>query len=157
VETASCDLITVATAIHWLDTDKFYPEARRILKPGGIIAVWTYGEDSITPEIDKVVADYSFNFVGRYWPAENKKAWNFEELVEFPFNRIPSPEFKLIVQWSLKDYMNYIYTWSATQNYIKQNGENPIELFYGEFKKVWGDEDQKREVTKPLQIKIGRV
>lgn len=157
IESASCDLITVATAIHWIDTDKFYPEVRRILKPGGVIAVWTYGEDTIVSEIDKVIAKYSFELVGKYWPVENKKAWNFEELIDFPFERVPSPEFKLIVQWSLKDYINYLYTWSATQNYIKATGVNPIEQMYDEFRNVWGDEDTKREITKPLQMKSGRV
>jgi ubiquinone/menaquinone biosynthesis C-methylase UbiE len=33
IEPQSVDLITVATAIHWINTDKFYQEVRRILKP----------------------------------------------------------------------------------------------------------------------------
>jgi hypothetical protein len=31
-----------------IDTGKFYPEARRILKPGGVIAVWVYGNSIVT-------------------------------------------------------------------------------------------------------------
>ena len=42
LDTASIDLVTVAQAIHWFDLDKFYAEAKRVLKPGGIIAAWTY-------------------------------------------------------------------------------------------------------------------
>ncbi|HJY64333.1 MAG TPA: class I SAM-dependent methyltransferase, partial [Ignavibacteria bacterium] len=33
LESNSADIITAATAIHWIDTEKFYPEANRILKP----------------------------------------------------------------------------------------------------------------------------
>lgn len=47
LESASADLITVATAIHWLDTDKFYSEVKRVLRKNGVIAVWLYAENSV--------------------------------------------------------------------------------------------------------------
>lgn len=36
------DLLTVATAIHWFDLERFYGEVRRVLRPDGMLAVWTY-------------------------------------------------------------------------------------------------------------------
>ena len=27
-------------ALHWFDTDAFYAEAARVLRPGGVLAVW---------------------------------------------------------------------------------------------------------------------
>ena len=39
---SSVDLITVAQALHWFDLDAFYTEARRVLRPGGTLAAWTY-------------------------------------------------------------------------------------------------------------------
>lgn len=157
VEPASCDMVSIATAIHWLDTDKFYAEVRKVLKPGGIIAVWTYAESRSNKVIDNVYDPFSKGLLGSYWPKENRKAWEFETMIDFPFERIQTPAFKLVVQWSLKDYLNYIYTWSAVHNYIKDNGKNPIELVYDDFKKVWGDEDSKRDITFPIEMKIGRV
>ena len=41
--TESVDLVTVAQAMHWLDPDKFYGEVRRVLRPGGTLAVYGYG------------------------------------------------------------------------------------------------------------------
>lgn len=38
----SCDLVTVAQALHWFDIPAFYAEAARILKPRGTLALWTY-------------------------------------------------------------------------------------------------------------------
>ncbi len=38
----SVDLITVAQALHWLELAAFYRQARRVLKPGGILAAWCY-------------------------------------------------------------------------------------------------------------------
>src|SRR5688500_6310732 len=34
-----CDLVTVAQALHWLDIDAFFAEARRVSRPAGLIAV----------------------------------------------------------------------------------------------------------------------
>ena len=42
IETSSVDLLTVALGWHWLDPDKFYSEAKRVLKPRGCIAVYGY-------------------------------------------------------------------------------------------------------------------
>ena len=38
----SVDLVTVASAIHWIDLDQFYPEVERVLRPGGVLAVYGY-------------------------------------------------------------------------------------------------------------------
>ena len=33
IETGSVDLVLVGTAIHWFDQERFFVEAKRILKP----------------------------------------------------------------------------------------------------------------------------
>ncbi|MEU9102150.1 class I SAM-dependent methyltransferase [Streptomyces sp. NPDC048361] len=38
--TASADLVTYAQAWHWADPTKAAPEARRVLRPGGALALW---------------------------------------------------------------------------------------------------------------------
>jgi SAM-dependent methyltransferase len=43
---ATFDLITVASAFHWFDRARFLPEARRVLVPGGWLAVYTTGSNS---------------------------------------------------------------------------------------------------------------
>ena len=55
---AAVDLITVGQAIHWFDFDMFYPEVKRILKPGGIISCWGYSQPEIGPDIDPLCAAY---------------------------------------------------------------------------------------------------
>ena len=37
---ACLDVLTVAQGIHWFDRPRFYAEARRTLKPGGILGVY---------------------------------------------------------------------------------------------------------------------
>ena len=49
----SVDAITVALALHWFDLDQFYAEARRVLKPGGKLAVSDIVTDGPLPEVIK--------------------------------------------------------------------------------------------------------
>ncbi|MEU1677289.1 class I SAM-dependent methyltransferase [Streptomyces roseifaciens] len=37
---ASCDLITYAQSWHWTDTERSVPEALRVLRPDGALALW---------------------------------------------------------------------------------------------------------------------
>lgn len=62
----SVELITLATAIHWIDTDKFAYEARRVIKPGGILAVWNYTRCIIDDGITSILDDYYKNILGKY-------------------------------------------------------------------------------------------
>ena len=39
---SSTDLVTVAVAVHWFNFEEFYREVKRVLRPKGILAVWTY-------------------------------------------------------------------------------------------------------------------
>lgn len=46
----TADAVTVAAAAHWFDLDLFYKEVKRVLKPGGLLALWAYNVCQITPE-----------------------------------------------------------------------------------------------------------
>ena len=35
------DLVTVSQALHWFAFDEFYREVKRVIKPGGWLAVWS--------------------------------------------------------------------------------------------------------------------
>lgn len=49
----SCDLITYAQAWHWTDTSRSVPEALRVLRPGGALALWW---NTGAPEVPWAVA-----------------------------------------------------------------------------------------------------
>ena len=51
---ASVDLVTVAQALHWFDVTAFYAEARRVARPGALLAVWTYPRPQfVDAELDR--------------------------------------------------------------------------------------------------------
>ncbi len=157
LESYSIDLLTVATAIHWINTDIFYPEAKRIIKNGGVLAVWTYSESYVNEEIDEVSRYYGHTIIGEHWPEENKKAWDFENKIHLPFENIETPNFEIHLNWDLGDYMKYLYTWSATHNYIRKTGKNPLEIVYNDFLAAWKDENIKRDMKKIVKLKAGRI
>src|SRR5436190_9592559 len=75
LESNSADLITVATALHWMDIDKFYLEADRVLKNKGILAVWSYAGSRVNSEIDKVFHHFEKDILKDYWPPQIKLIW----------------------------------------------------------------------------------
>jgi len=149
----SCDLITVAQALHWFDMPAFFKESRRVLNKDGTLAVWSYELSRITPAVDAVVGRYYTEIVGPDWPPERKLVADGYRTLEFPFAEIRPPEFRMELQWTCEEYLNYLYSWSATQRYLKRSGHNPLELIYDELKSAWGENI--RLVTWPINMRIG--
>ena len=157
IESSSVDLITVATAAHWLNLAKFYEEAKRTLKPEGTLAIWNYARSNVSEAVDSITDHYIDNIVGSYAAPDFWKGVNAETDIEFPFDRIKTPEFIIRQNWSFRDYVNYIMTWSPTQNYFKKNNSNPLEHIFDDFKKAWGDENEKKEIIWKLTLKAAKV
>jgi SAM-dependent methyltransferase len=151
----SVDLVTVATAVHWLDFDRFYAEAERVLAPGGAIVVWAYNLPRVTPEISALVDRLSYQIVKTYWPPERR--WVDEEYhtLPFPFREVETPSLAIEERWDLHRLLDYVGTWSATQRYLQAHGQDPRELIAGELEAAWGDPDQEREVRFPIMMRAG--
>lgn len=154
-EDQSFDLITVAQAIHWFDHDRFYQEAKRVLKPNGLLAAWGYFFAEISPEIDKVVTTY-WHDLEDSWPAERSYVNNKYSNLPFPLKQISLPEFYMQVEWSAIDYTNYLFTWSGTQRYIKKHGADFFEKTKHALFDLWGDPEQKKTVQWPMIFRLGR-
>src|SRR5689334_8115937 len=70
---ASVDLVTVAQALHWFDVPAFYAEARRVARPGALLAVWNYPRPRfVDAQLDALFLDFYSGVVGPYWPAERR-------------------------------------------------------------------------------------
>ena len=58
IDSASVDLILVAQALHWFDIDRFFTEAKRVLKENGALAISSYNVLEIAPEIDAIIWEF---------------------------------------------------------------------------------------------------
>ena len=152
----SVDLITVAQALHWFDLDGFFREADRVLKPGGILAVWTYALMKVSPEVDAVIGKFHSEIIGQYWPLERVMVEERYEGIRLPFEPLPPPEFKMSTQWDLEHFYGYLKSWSATQRYLVAEHSDPLDQIRNDLDKSWGNPSLKRKVSWPLTVKIGR-
>ena len=153
----SVDLITVAQALHWFDFARFYAEVRRVAPPGAIIAVWMYNLLYTEPAVTKIVSEYYFDIVGPYWPPERKHIESEYRSIPFPFAEVQAPAFKLAAHWNLEEMLGYLNTWSATQRYLAQTGDHPLNKIIDQLTTAWGDDANKKRVEWPLCLRAGKI
>jgi SAM-dependent methyltransferase len=152
----SVDLVTVAQALHWLDRGRFYAEARRVLVPGGVIAVWCYALMEIDPAIDALVRVFYRDTIGPFWPPERSLVESGYRQVEFPFEELALPPMRLEAAMTLPALANYVRTWSAVLRFHEATGSDPVAALEAALRPLWGDPDRPREVRWPLAVRAGR-
>lgn len=153
---ASVSMITVAQALHWLDPDSFYPEVKRVLEPGGALVVWGYGDPVMeTDDLEKIVHSFNRGTIENYWTPQRQLLLDEYQNIDFPFREIGTPKLYLEQHWALAELAGYMRTWSATANYVKANGSDPVEEVEAMLVEHWGDAERRRLVKWPLYIRAG--
>jgi SAM-dependent methyltransferase len=154
IKTQSIDLISVAQALHWFNIDAFAAESNRVLKPQGILAVWTYNLLSIEKTIDEKI-EYLYDTVLKpFWAPERLMVENSYQDVHFSLPEINPPVFTMTAHWNLGQLLGYLNTWSAVKEYQKKIGQNPLEFLYQEIAPLWGKAENKRLIQWPLSLRI---
>ena len=149
----SFDLITVGQAVHWFEPEAFNEEARRVLRPGGVLAEWGYDLARLGPDLDPLLRAFHDGTMGPYW---DPNRWHIDERyarLPFPFARVQSWELADQRQLSAEWFLNYLRSWSAVVKYEKQHGENPVDALAPELTRLWGPGE--RTVTFPVFGRLG--
>lgn len=154
IESASVDLLTVAQAVHWFNGEPFYREAERVLKPGGVLAVWAYALFRSTPEVDAVVHHLYREVVGPYWPEGRGAIDRGYVDVVLPLDAVEAPAFAMEKAWTADDALGYLGTWSATQGFIAAHGHDPVATVADDLRRAWGPGE--RTARWPLLLKVAR-
>ena len=156
IESKSLDLVTVAQALHWLNLDLFYGEVQRVLKPSGVLAVWTYGPLQVDGNgIDALFQEFYSNTVGPYWPPERRFVEAGYRGLAFPFAELSPPSFNMEERWDRAHLLGYLRTWSATARYAEDQGVDPVEALEERLRPLWVDASSTRKVTWPLALRVG--
>lgn len=157
LEDRSIDLVTVAQAAHWFDLPRFYDEARRVLKPQGVIALWGYGRLCLPNGMDEIFQRFYSETIGPYWPPERKLIDDGYRTLEFPFAEIAAPAFFIEVEWNLPRLRDYLSTWSAVKRFTQANGTDPLPALVHKLGPLWGGPEQTRRLNWPLFLRVGRI
>lgn len=157
LEDASADLVTVAQAYHWFDQERFCAEARRVLRPDGLVAVWSYARSSVSPEVDDIVDTLHDETLAADWPADRAHVLNRYAQLPFAFETLPTPEFEMRERWALPQYLAYLRSWSGNQRYRQRTGIDAVADIEPSLAEAWGEPAQERDVRWPLLLMVGRV
>ncbi len=157
IDASSVDLVTVASAIHWFDLSRFYAEVRRVVKPGGVLAAWTYYTPVFGNEIDDIIKRLAHDVLEDYWDARLHYVVDEFHDLPFPFEPIEAPAFRTDMMWDMQDLLGYFETWSSALKYRETNGSPSTALIEDDLTKAWGDPEQKQDLHFPLYMRIGRV
>jgi SAM-dependent methyltransferase len=152
------NLVTVAQALHWFDLELFYTEVRRVLRPRGALAVWSYGlfetGDSV---LDAMVHSFYTEGVGSYWPPERKLIDDGYSKLPFPFIERSVPGLTMEATWTLQQLTGYLGTWSAVTRYRNAEGRDPVKPFIEMIVPYWGKHSDARRIHWPMEIRVGTV
>ena len=157
IRSRTMNLITVAQAVHWFDFGKFFREVDRVMVPGGILAVWSYGWMQSEPAIDELLDKYRTQIVESYWPPESRHVAENYCTIPFPLKELKPPSMTMEKTWTMDDLLGYLESWSATQNYIKRNGTNPIDLIREDLEKLWWNALTRKVIRWPLNLRVGKI
>lgn len=150
------DAVCVAQALHWLDTEKYFAEVKRVLKPGGLFACWGYSFFHVNEEIDTVIRSRLLERIDPYWSAQNRILHNRYRDIAFPFRKLNLPEIKMAVQWNLNQLLAYLETWSAVKLYREKEQKNIIEELRPLLLQKW-DSNENREISMDFFYYMGII
>jgi len=157
LEPRSVDAVTIAQALHWFAREPFFAEVRRVTVAGGLVAAWSYGSCHAGDDVEALLRDFEEGIVGPYWSPERKWVDERYRTIPFPFDELPAPTFELRARWTLRQLGAYLGSWSAVANFRRDRGEDPVDPMLERLAKHWGPPDRTRDVTWPLNIRVGRV
>jgi SAM-dependent methyltransferase len=152
----SVSLVTAAQAVHWFDFDRFHAECRRVLVPGGLLAVWSYEKFRVDAAVDAAIDRFYTEVVGDYWPPERRYVAQGYRTLPFPWREEAVPAFRLEADWTLDETMGYLATWSAVQRCKDQLGRDPLPELRPQLAALWPPTGTRR-LHWPIHLRVGRA
>lgn len=155
--TDSVDLVTVAQSLHWLDSNTFYAEVRRVGRPGALVAAWSYGLIDAGPHLNPIIRNLYTEILGAYWPEERKHVDEGYSGIHFPFPRLSPPKIEMEAQWGLARLTGYLETWSAVGRFKEAEGRDPVLMVQDDLADAWGDPGRGHLMRWPLYLLAGHI
>lgn len=157
LRTASADLITAAQAAHWFDLARFYPEVRRVAKPGAVLALIAYRTGEVDTELAPLFSRFYGEVLAPHWdPARRHVESGYAEF-DFPFDELAFPALAIEAELDAHAFLGYVNTWSAVGALLRAGRRAELERFQSDVLTLWGPPERLRPIRWPLAGRIGRV
>lgn len=153
----SVDLVVAAAALHWFDLPRFYDEARRVLRPGGVLAAWTYHAAHVESPFDAVLWPFYRDVVGRYFAAGARLVDDRYEAIELPGSPLQAPPFVISARWTASEILAYVRTWSGVHAYVEATGKDPVAALAPAMETVCGEPDTPHVLRWPVYLRASRM
>ncbi|MFO1467422.1 MAG: class I SAM-dependent methyltransferase [Steroidobacteraceae bacterium] len=151
----SVDLAAVGQALHWFDRPAFYAEVRRVLRPQGLLAAWSYGVLRVEGTAVDACVQQFYRSVSPYWPAGRAHVDAGYRDLDFPFPVIRAPSFAMSVSWRFAQLLGYARSWSAVTRCAEATGEDPVSRLERDLEHLWEGRDRPRRIEWPLTVLAG--
>ncbi len=155
LQTSFFDLLTVGQAFHWFDESRFFAEAARVLRPDGVLALWSYQLCTVSPECDAIVYRLYEDIVGEFWPPERARVEKNYDDVILPGIEVATPPLQMSQTWCVDDMLGFLRTWSACKRYQATHKTDPVLQIAPHLQRAWGGDA--RQVQWPLNLKVRRL
>lgn len=151
------DAITVATALHWFDMAKFWPEVRRVAKPGAVFCGWTYHRAETEDDVQQALLDPILSLIEPFWSDGNRLSWRGYTASELnmPFTELKAPAFACRLMWTPAQIAAFARSWSAHKKARHDGLKKQLTDIETEALKTLGYEP--RPFTMPLHVLAARV
>ena len=153
---ADVDLIACACSLHWFDLARFYENAKRALKPRGVLVAWTYDWPyTHSKPVDAVLARLKDEILRPYWDEASTYYFGRYENLPFPFAPIAGPQFFVPIADSKEEFGRFLGTWSALKKFQAREKADPISLIATELDAAWRTQPPALPLRVPLHIRAG--
>ncbi len=153
----SVDLVCVAQALHWFELESFWLEVHRVLKPNGVFTAFGYNFPIIDSAMDALLQNQILNIIEPYWAENNRLIWNRYRDINFPFETLPMPSFKLELNWTLDQYFAFIRTFSAARRCIQSQGDDFLKQAHKNAHDIWNNPMKPKTVAFDFVLYVGRL
>ena len=153
---AEVDLIACACSIHWFDLERFYANAKRALKPRGVIVAWTYDWPYTNSKpVDAVLDRLKDEILGPFWDEASTYYFGRYKNLPFPFAPIACPRFFVAIAHSQDELGQFLGTWSALKKYREREKADALALIARELDLAWRLEPPVLPLRVPLHMRAG--
>jgi SAM-dependent methyltransferase len=153
---ASADLVAAAQAAHWFDMARFSAEADRVLRPGGLLAIWCYGLSRVDAAVDAAVREIYDGLLGPHWPPQRRLVDEGYRGLPFPYPELAAPPWAIEAELRREDFLGYLGTWSALARARRMLAADPWPEMARLMTAAWPEGSGSRRVVWPLSLRWGR-